>query len=51
MYNATKGKNERIQRLLLMHANHREDVDVALAGDIVATVALKHTTTGDTFVR
>ncbi|NLA61043.1 MAG: elongation factor G [Firmicutes bacterium] len=48
VYNATKGKNERIQRLLLMHANHREDVDVALAGDIVATVALKHTTTGDT---
>lgn len=48
VYNATKGKTERIQRLLLMHANHREDVDEALAGDIVATVALKHTTTGDT---
>ncbi|HHY44636.1 MAG TPA: elongation factor G [Firmicutes bacterium] len=48
VYNATKGKIERIQRLLLMHANHREDVDEALAGDIVATVALKHTTTGDT---
>ena len=48
VYNATKGKNERIQRLLLMHANHREDVDEAVAGDIVATVALKYTTTGDT---
>ncbi len=48
VYNATKGKNERFQRLLLMHANHREDVDEALAGDIVATVALKFTTTGDT---
>lgn len=47
-FNATKGKNERIQRLLLMHANHREDVDEAVTGDIVATVALKFTTTGDT---
>jgi elongation factor G len=48
VYNATKGKGERIQRLLLMHANHREDVDEVRAGDIAATVALKHTTTGDT---
>jgi len=48
VYNATKGKLERIQRLLLMHANHREDVEEVGAGDIAATVALKHTTTGDT---
>ncbi|HHW18393.1 MAG TPA: elongation factor G [Firmicutes bacterium] len=48
VFNATKGKTERIQRLLLMHANHREDVEEASTGDIVATVALKFTTTGDT---
>ena len=48
VYNATRGKNERIQRLLLMHANHREDVEAVSTGDIVATVALKHTATGDT---
>ena len=48
VYNASRGKNERIQRLLLMHANHREDVEVVSTGDIVATVALKHTFTGDT---
>ncbi|HHY12315.1 MAG TPA: elongation factor G [Firmicutes bacterium] len=48
VYNATRGKNERIQRLLVMHANHREDVEAVSTGDIVATVALKHTVTGDT---
>ena len=48
VYNSAKGKVERIQRLLLMHANHREDVDEVLTGDIAATVALKFTTTGDT---
>ena len=46
--NATKDNKERIGRLLQMHANHREDVDVVYAGDIVAAVGLKHTTTGDT---
>ena len=48
VYNSAKGKSERIQRILLMHANHREDVEEALTGDIAATVALKFTTTGDT---
>jgi len=48
VYNATRRKAERIQRLLLMHANHREDVDMVATGDIAATVALKFTTTGDT---
>ncbi len=47
--NATKGaRKERLGRLLMMHANHREDVDAASAGDIVAAVGLKTTTTGDT---
>ena len=46
--NSTKGHKERIGRLLQMHANHREDIDVARAGDIVAAVGLKNTTTGDT---
>jgi elongation factor G len=46
--NATKGHKERIGRLLEMHANHREDVDQVSAGDIVAAVGLKNTTTGDT---
>ncbi|MGI6164245.1 MAG: elongation factor G [Bacillota bacterium] len=48
VYNATRNKSERIQRLLLMHANHREDVEAVSTGDIVATVALKFTVTGDT---
>jgi elongation factor G len=47
-YNATKGKKERIGRLLLMHANHREDIDRINAGDICAAVGLKDTFTGDT---
>jgi len=46
--NSTKGKKERIGRLLLIHANHREDVDTVYAGDIAAAVGLKDTTTGDT---
>ena len=46
--NATKGKRERIGRLLQMHANHREDIETVYAGDIAAVVGLKNTTTGDT---
>ena len=48
VYNSTKGKRERIGRILLMHANHREEVDEVYAGDIAAAVGLKDTTTGDT---
>lgn len=48
VYNASKGKKERIGRLLQMHANHREDIDVVYVGDIAAVVGLKYTTTGDT---
>ena len=46
--NTTKGKKERIGRLLQMHANSREDQDVVRTGDIIAAVGLKQTTTGDT---
>jgi elongation factor G len=46
--NTTKDRRERIGRLLQMHANHREDKDAIFAGDIVAAVGLKNTTTGDT---
>ncbi|MGV8082152.1 MAG: elongation factor G [Coriobacteriia bacterium] len=46
--NSTKGHKERIGRLLQMHANHREDIEGVAAGDIVAAVGLKNTTTGDT---
>jgi elongation factor G len=46
--NTTKGKSERVGRMLLMHANEREDVKEAYAGDIVAFAGLKNTTTGDT---
>ncbi|MBZ0325547.1 MAG: elongation factor G, partial [Alphaproteobacteria bacterium] len=46
--NSVKGKRERIGRMLLMHANSREDIKEARAGDIVALVGLKDTTTGDT---
>src|SRR6185437_1856049 len=46
--NSIKDKNERVGRMLLMHANHREDIKEALAGDIVAFAGLKLTTTGET---
>jgi len=46
--NASRGRRERISRILRMHANHREDMDQVFAGDIVATVGLQDTTTGDT---
>ncbi|MCL4507910.1 MAG: GTP-binding protein, partial [Chloroflexi bacterium] len=48
VYNSTKETRERIGRLLLMHANHREDITEAYAGDIVAAVGLRNTFTGDT---
>lgn len=47
-YNATKGKRERIGRILQMHANHREEIPTVYSGDIAAAVGLKDTTTGDT---
>ncbi len=47
--NSTKGSRERLGRILLMHANHREDVECVYSGDIAAVVAVKNTTTGDTF--
>ena len=47
--NCTKGCKERLGRILQMHANHREDIDVVYAGDIAAAVGVKNTTTGDTF--
>lgn len=48
VYNSTKGKKERIGRLLQMHANDREELDIVFSGDIAAAVGLKDTTTGDT---
>ena len=48
VYNSTKDKKERIGRMLLMHSNNREEIKEAFAGDIVALVGLKDTTTGDT---
>ena len=48
VYNSTKGKKERIARILRMHANHREEVDAVYSGEICALVGLKETTTGDT---
>ena len=48
VYNAVKGGRERMGRILMMHANHREDVDEISAGEIAAVVGLKNTTTGDT---
>ncbi len=46
--NSTKGQRERLGRILLMHANHREDLEKVYTGDIAAAVGLKNTTTGDT---
>lgn len=48
IYNTTKGKRERIGRILQMHANHREERDSVYAGDLAAAVGLKNTSTGDT---
>ena len=48
VYNSTKDNNERIGRILQMHANHRQDIETCYAGDIAAAVGLKATTTGDT---
>jgi elongation factor G len=48
VYNSTKGKKERISRLIFMHADKREDVEYVRAGDIVAAIGLKDTKTGDT---
>ncbi len=47
-YNSTKGKNERLGRILQMHANHRADLEQCYCGDICAIVGVKNTTTGDT---
>ena len=46
--NSTKGKRERIGRMMMMHSNNREEIDEAFAGDIIALAGLKETTTGDT---
>ena len=48
VYNSVKRNSERMGRILQMHANHRQDLDVCYAGDIAAAVGLKNTTTGDT---
>ncbi|MBP3692375.1 MAG: elongation factor G, partial [Clostridia bacterium] len=48
VYNATKDTNERMGRILQMHANHRQDIETCYCGDIAAAVGLKNTTTGDT---
>ena len=48
VYNSTKDNNERMGRILQMHANHRQDIETVYAGDIAAAVGLKNTTTGDT---
>jgi elongation factor G len=48
VYNATKERKERLGRILLMHSNQREDIEVAFSGDIVAGLGFKQTTTGDT---
>ena len=49
VYNSTKGKSERLGRILQMHANERKDIDCCYAGDIAAAIGIKNTTTGDTF--
>ena len=48
IYNSVKDKKERVGRMLLMHANKREELKEAHAGDIIALAGLKDTTTGDT---
>ncbi len=48
VFNSTKGRKERVGRLVLMHANHREEIEEVYSGDICAIVGLKDTTTGDT---
>ena len=48
VYNSTKKKRERFSRIMMMHANHREDVETVYSGEIAAAVGLKDTTTGDT---
>ena len=46
--NASKGRKERIGRILQMHANHREEIETVYSGDIVAAIGFKDTGTGDT---
>ena len=48
MMNSTKGRRERVGRMMMMHSNNREEIDEAFAGDIIALAGLKETTTGDT---
>jgi elongation factor G len=48
MMNSTKGKRERVGRMMMMHSNNREEIEEAFAGDIIALAGLKETTTGDT---
>ncbi len=48
VYKSVKGKNERLGRIMQMHANHRQDIDTVYSGDIAACVGVKNTTTGDT---
>ncbi len=48
IFNSVSRKTERVGRILMMHANHREDLDIIRAGDIIAFVGMKHTKTGDT---
>jgi len=50
VYNSSKGKKERLSRIVLMHSNHRQEVDEVFAGDIAAAVGFSYTTTGDTLV-
>ena len=49
VYNSTRGKRERLGRILMMHANTRQDIDACYTGDIAAAIGVKNTTTGDTF--
>ena len=51
IFNSTKGKKERVGRMMMMHSNNREEIEEAFAGDIIALAGLKDTTTGDTLVR